>query len=168
MTNREFYLQRHEAELPIFMRVLKALPDDQLAYRPHERSPSAEQIIWLLTGELRAGLDAVIQNRSEWRILPAPPMTVMLEKFESWSHELIDRVSKMADASWERSARFCFVGRVVLEQPIGTFLWFNLFNAIHHRGQLSAYLRAMGGAVPSIYEPSADETARATLANTHV
>jgi uncharacterized damage-inducible protein DinB len=43
------------------------------------------------------------------------------------------------------------------EQPIGQFLWFIHFDAIHHRGQLSAYLRPMGANVPAIYGPSADE-----------
>jgi hypothetical protein len=66
----------------------------------------------------------------------------------------------MADASWERMARFYFAGMVVLEQPMGTFLRFNLFDAIHRPGQLSAYLQAMGGSVPPIYEPAADETYR--------
>ena len=77
----------------------------------------------------------------------------MLEKFENWSQELIDRVSKMSDASWERVARFYFHGTLALEQPVGTFLWLNLFDAIHHRGQLSAYLHPMGAGVPTIYEP---------------
>jgi uncharacterized damage-inducible protein DinB len=45
---------------------------------------------------------------------------------------------------------------VVSEQPIGQFLWFIFVDAIHHRGQLSAYLRPMGGNVPAIYGPSAD------------
>ena len=47
-------------------------------------------------------------------------------------------------------------GKVVSEQPVGQFLWFILFDAIHHRGQLAAYLRPMGGKVPAIYGPSAD------------
>jgi uncharacterized damage-inducible protein DinB len=45
---------------------------------------------------------------------------------------------------------------MVSEQPIGGFLWFILFDAIHHRGQLSAYIRPMGGKVPAIYGPSGD------------
>ncbi len=159
MTNREFYLERQRAELPAFMRVLKALPGDQLNYRPHERSPSAEQIVWLLAGELRTGLDAVINNRAEWKILPPPAMPAMLEKFENWSRELIDRVSKMSEPSWDRMARFYFHGALVLEQAVGTFLWLNLFDAIHHRGELSAYLHPMGVGVPAIYEPPADEAA---------
>ena len=61
MTNREFYLHRQRAELPAFMRVLRALPSDRLDYKPHERSPSAGQIVWLITGELKIGLDAVVE-----------------------------------------------------------------------------------------------------------
>ena len=52
---------------------------------------------------------------------------------------------------------FYYEGKVVSEQPIGQFLWFILFDSIHHRGQLSTYLRPMGGKVPAIYGPSADE-----------
>jgi uncharacterized damage-inducible protein DinB len=159
MTNREFYLERQQAESHAFMRVLKALPVDHLDYRPHERSPTAKEIVWLLTGELRIGLDAVINNRAEWIILPPPAMSEMLEKFETWSWELIDRVSKMSELSWDRVARFYFHGTLALEQPVGTFLWLNLFEAIHHRGQLSAYLHAMGAGVPTIYAPTANEAA---------
>jgi uncharacterized damage-inducible protein DinB len=45
----------------------------------------------------------------------------------------------------------------MMEKPIGEWLLFVLFDAIHHRGQLSAYIRPMGGKVPAIYGPSADE-----------
>ena len=64
----------------------------------------------------------------------------------------------MGDAAWEQPARFFHNGALVLEQPAGAFLWFVLFDSIHHRGQLAAYLRPMGGKVPSIYGPSADDT----------
>jgi uncharacterized damage-inducible protein DinB len=45
-----------------------------------------------------------------------------------------------------------------MERPTVEFLWDFMFDAIHHRGQLSAYLRPMGAKVPSIYGPSADDT----------
>jgi uncharacterized damage-inducible protein DinB len=83
----------------------------------------------------------------------------MLGLFEQWSNELTDTVSKMDEASWNRLAQFYYNGKVVSEQPVGQFLWFILFDAIHHRGQLSAYLRPMGGTVPAIYGPSADSRA---------
>jgi uncharacterized damage-inducible protein DinB len=156
MTLREFYLERRRSELPAFLRVLKSLPGDHLQYKPHDRSPSAEQIVWTLTWELRSCLDVVTQNKAEWKPLPAPPLPEMLELFERWSNELTDHVARMDEASWNRVAQFYVNGKVVSEQPVGQFLWFILFDAIHHRGQLSAYLRPMGCTVPAIYGPSAD------------
>lgn len=157
MTLREFYLQRREAEAPAFMRVLKALPADKLGYKPDERSPSAEQLVWTLTTELKACIDVTNDGKVEGKRTPPPPLDEMLSLYERWSTELSEVVSKLSEADWEKPAQFIFGGKVVLEQPLGTFLWFILFDAIHHRGQLSAYLRPMGGKVPAIYGPSADE-----------
>jgi|SRR5579859_5543875 len=157
MTLREFYLQRRQAEFPVFMRVLKALPKDQLNYKPHDRSPSAGQLVWTLTNELKACVNVVKENKAEWNSAPPPPIDEMLKMFEQLSSELTDRVSKMDEAAWTRMAQFYVNGKVVSEQPVETFLWFIHFDAIHHRGQLSAYLRPMGGKVPAIYGPSADE-----------
>jgi uncharacterized damage-inducible protein DinB len=156
MTLREFYLERQQAEFPAFINVLKALPKDQLSYKPHDRSPSAERLVWTLTAELSACIDVVKTNQAEWKDIPPPPLEEMLEKFELWSKELTELVSKMDDASFDKPAKFYYDGKVVSEQPVGTFLWFILFDSIHHRGQLSAYLRPMGGKVPAIYGPSAD------------
>ena len=159
MTPREFYIERRRAEAPVFLNVLTALPADRLAYKPHDRCPCAEQLVWTLTSELRACLDAATQYKAEWRAQPAHPLNEMLKLFEQWSDELIEIVSGMDEASWNSIAQFYYNGKVVSEQPVGQFLWLILFDAIHHRGQLSAYLRPMGGTVPSIYGPSADSRA---------
>jgi len=159
MTLREFYLERRRVEIPVFLKVLKSLPADRLNYKLHDRSPSAEQVVWTLTNELRSCLDAATEYKAEWRAEPAPPLEEMVQLFERWSNELTERVQNMDEASWNRVAQFYSNGKVVLEQPLGQFLWFILFDAIHHRGQLAAYLRPMGGTVPSIYGPSADSRA---------
>jgi len=156
MTLREFYLERRRAEVPVFLSVLKALPAERLGYQPHDRSPSAEQIVWTLTSELRACVDAATQFRAEWKVEPAPPFREMVDLFERRSNELSDVVSKMDETTWNRAAQFYYNGKVVSEQPVGQFLWYILFDAIHHRGQLSAYLRPMRGKVPGIYGPSGD------------
>lgn len=156
MTLREFYLERRRAELPVFLAVLKALPADRMSYKPHESCPSAEQLVWTLTWELRTCTEIARQSRTEWRGDPAPPLPEMLELFERWSNELVEIVAAMKEDEWNRVAQFYYQGKVVAEKPIGEFLWFIHFDAIHHRGQLSAYLRPMGGKVPSIYGPSAD------------
>jgi uncharacterized damage-inducible protein DinB len=48
-------------------------------------------------------------------------------------------------------------GKLYREAPVGELLWYIFFDAIHHRGQLSTYIRPMGGQVPSIYGPSGDD-----------
>ena len=157
MTLREFYIQRCEAEFPVFMRVLKEIPTNRLRYKSEESSPSEGQLVWTLLGELKTCLDIVNYGKAEWKSPSPPSLNGMLELYDRWSEELIERVRQMDEAAWDRKAKFLFKGKVVLEQSAGEFLWFVLFNAIHHRGQLTAYLRAMGAEVPTIYGASADK-----------
>jgi uncharacterized damage-inducible protein DinB len=77
--------------------------------------------------------------------------------YEKNADDLEKRVAKADDATWERNAKFLMGGQVVWEAPLGEMLWGFLFDAIHHRGQLSTYLRPMGAKVPSIYGPSGDD-----------
>jgi uncharacterized damage-inducible protein DinB len=156
MIPRDFYLERRRAELAGFLRVLQSLPADRLDYKPHDRSPSAAQIVWTLTAELKSCVDAATHHRAEWNTQTPPPFADMVRMFEQWYNELTERVATMDDESWHRVAQFSYGGKVVSEQPVGQFLWFIHFDAIHHRGQLSTYLRPMGGTVPAIYGPSAD------------
>ena len=157
MTLRDFYLKTAKAEFPVFLKVLRELPKD-LSYKPHDRSPSAEQLVWTVTYELKALIDVVDTGKSEWENIKPPSLDEMIGMFEKWSTELLDKVAALDDASQERNAQFLYQGKVVMERPTVEFLWDFMFDAIHHRGQLSAYLRPMGGKVPSIYGPSADDT----------
>ncbi len=63
----------------------------------------------------------------------------------------------MDDAAWNKPGRFVAEGQTRMEMPISGFVWMFFFDAIHHRGQLSTYIRPMGGKVPSIYGPSGDD-----------
>jgi uncharacterized damage-inducible protein DinB len=66
-------------------------------------------------------------------------------------------LSATGDAKWEQDGNMYFGGKLMRTAPIGETVWDFLFDAIHHRGQLTAYLRPMGGKVPSVYGPTADE-----------
>jgi uncharacterized damage-inducible protein DinB len=157
MNDREFFLKRREAEFPAFMKVLNALPHDRINYKPHERSPSAGDLMWTLAGEFQACMDVVQNYKAEWKAITPPSPAEMIATFERSYTELGNCVTKMDDAAWNKAAQFYVDGKVVLEQAAGEFLWFILFDAIHHRGQLTAYLRPMGAKVPAVYGPSADD-----------
>src|ERR1044072_7424222 len=132
MTSREFYLERRRAENPIFVRVMQAIPKEGMDYKPHERSPSAGQIMWTMTNELRSCVMVAKENRGEWMMDPPPPYEEIQRQFEQLLEELTSAVEQMDDAQWDATAKFYFKGKMVNEQPAGQFLWYILFDAIHH------------------------------------
>lgn len=156
-TLREFFLDRLNVETPYFVNMLKALPADRLDYKPHERSQSAHQIAWLMACEMETCVQVATEFKAEWNVSPPAPIHQVIEKFETSAKQLAEMVGRMEEGSWDRKAQFYYQGKMVWETTAGYFFWYILFDAIHHRGQLSAYVRSMGGKVPAIYGPSADE-----------
>jgi uncharacterized damage-inducible protein DinB len=62
----------------------------------------------------------------------------------------------LSDEAWGKPARLMAGTKVEWETTLGQMVWGFLLDLIHHRGQLSVYIRPMGGKVPPIYGPSAD------------
>ncbi len=158
MNTREHYAECFKSEKPKFVRVLQAVPGDQAAYRPHPRSTSAGGLAWLLASELRDACEIVDRGEVNY-VETAEPATLAesVAAYERNAGELEKRLARLDDAAWEKKARFLVEGNVAWEATLGEMLWGFLFDAIHHRGQLSSYLRPMGAKVPSIYGPSADD-----------
>ena len=157
MTNREFHVQCRKNETAAFHRVLNALPVEHWDFRPHEKSQSATQIVWTLVGESQALIDLIDRGEFGFSAPSDAPPPGLIEQFGTTWDTLLERIEKMDDAAWNRSGRFVMNGQVRMEMPVSGFLWLFFFDAIHHRGQLSAYIRPMGGKVPSIYGPSGDD-----------
>src|SRR6266542_357836 len=158
MNTREYYAECFKNEKPKFLRVLTAVPADKAAYRPHPRSSSAGGLVWLLASEL--GDACKLVDNLEVNYVQTPePATVQesVTTYERNAGDLEKRLARLDDAAWAKKARFLVDGNVAWEATLGDMLWGFLFDAIHHRGQLSSYLRPMGAKVPSIYGPSGDE-----------
>ena len=161
MNEREFFIARRESESGTFTRVLDALPKARFDYRPHERSQSAKDLVWTLALESRACCDLIESGRIDWRHQDAPDdVDEVLSAFHGSYKALTERAAKLDDAAWAKPVKFYMDGTLMQEPPLGTFLWYLFFDAIHHRGQLSTYIRPMGGKVPSIYGPSGDDPGR--------
>lgn len=159
MSIREFLQHRWTAERPAFQRVLHALPLSEFAYRPHERSPSAAQILWTLALEAKACCELIDAQESNWAPDPPPiDPEKLVATLEKHTANLGERIGRLDESAWENKARFLVHGNLAREAPLGELLWFMFFDSIHHRGQLSTYIRPMGGKVPSIYGPSGDNS----------
>ena len=70
---------------------------------------------------------------------------------------LIDKLTTMDEGQWLEVGQFYAGDHLIMEAPCQQLAWMMLLDAVHHRGQLSTYLRPMGSKVPSIYGPSADD-----------
>jgi len=154
---REYYMQCLKTEVPTFIKVLKAVPADQAGYKPHPRSTSAGDLVWLLAVELRDACELLESGEVNYAETPAPGVSEAVAAYEKNAANLQAQVAKADDARWDSPARLKMDGKVVWETTVGDMLFGFLFDAIHHRGQLSSYLRPMGAKVPSIYGPSADD-----------
>jgi uncharacterized damage-inducible protein DinB len=154
---REYFKDCFEAEVPKFTRVLKAVPADRASYRPHDRSTSAGDLVWLLASELQDACELVDHGEVSFAMRPAPSVPEAVAAYERNAAALGARLGTLSDAKWDGNARFLVDGKVAWETNLGDMLFGFLFDAIHHRGQLSSYLRPMGAKVPSIYGPSADD-----------
>jgi len=159
MTNREFFIRCWEDEYPVFVKTFKAVPADRWDYRPHPNSRSAADLLWLQVIEKQCWIELLETGKINWAI---PPITMnlaqMIAAYERAHRELAPRLRQVDDSSWAwKPAQFVVGGKVFYETSLGHMFWVGLFDAIHHRGQLTAYIRPMGGKVPAIYGPSADD-----------
>jgi len=165
MTNREFFIECWEQEAPTFVKVMRAVPANKLDYRPHPRSRSTAELVWLQVLEKRCWFELLDAGKITWKV-PPPPMGLeeMIAAYEKSHAELALRLRKVEDKSWEEQlTQFLLNDQVVFETVLGHMFWTGLFDAIHHRGQLSTYLRPMGSKVPAIYTASADDPSLGSL-----
>jgi DinB family len=154
---REYYTQCFKSERPTFVKVMKAVPPDQTAYKPHPRSSSSGDLLWLLATELDDACTLIDRGEVNYVVRPCPGAEESVAAYEKHAAALEERLAKVDDAKWDSKARLMMDGKTVWEATLGDMLFGFLLDAIHHRGQLSSYLRPMGSKVPSIYGPSADD-----------
>lgn len=150
----------HEAEL--FTKVVAAVPDEGLEYQCEPKARTARQIVGHLIGhnqDLEELLsEGAIHHRNEVSFDSVDDAVAELTRSFAALHE---RLAEIDMESWMAPSGF-FVGEhMAMELPRQQLAWMMLFDAIHHRGQLSTYLRPMGSRVPAIYGPSADDQGEA-------
>jgi uncharacterized damage-inducible protein DinB len=161
MSNLEFCIDRRKAEMPAFVRVLKAIPADGLAYRPEPKARTAAELAWLFVSSEAALVTLLDTGTIEWKEAPPPArLEDIVAAFERNAAAVDERLAKLDDSGWEKKGRFVMGGGPPWEEKVSQFVWIFLFDLVHHRGQLSTYLRPMGGKVPSIYGPSADDSGK--------
>jgi uncharacterized damage-inducible protein DinB len=158
-SNQEFFAQCFSNEIPAFVRVLKALPSDRLDYRPHEKNTPAGALAWQVAIEAANLCELLDTGAINFELTPHPKSAdEIAAQFEKSANGAKERLARVDDAKWASQGDFRMGGKSMWQTTVQDLCWGYLFDMIHHRGQLSAYIRPMGGKVPSIYGPSADES----------
>ena len=157
--DKEVHLAHREREHPITLRVLKAFPPEQAFFKPHESSMSAIETAWMMVQRVEGigdeiGADEMTMGEPK----PAPKAWGdVVAAYERAHDRAMRAIRGLSDDAYHGVIGVPMGGDRVDRIRRGDVLWWFLLAMVHHRGQLSVYLRAVGGKVPSIYGPSADE-----------
>ena len=156
-TIADFLVKDFENEMQITLRVFEAVPNNHLDYKPNEKSKSALGLVrhitledeWMLNSIANGNFNPQPDDSDACGIMkPADAIARYKEKVPA----ALNRVRAMSGDQLNKTIDL--LGLIQL--PGINILAMAVKHSVHHRGQLSTYLRPMGGKCPGIYGPSAD------------
>jgi uncharacterized damage-inducible protein DinB len=163
----DYFATLWEGELPATAKVLRNVPDQRRDYKPDDKSRTA----WELATHLALGdvwfIQSIIDGRfnfdAEQERTQAARFQTAEDVADFYEREVPAKLKELRALPADRLTNVVdFFG--MMRQPSVTYLGFANNHSIHHRGQLSSYLRACGSKVPAIYGSSADEVMQAPSA----
>lgn len=159
MSAQKNFIEVFDREHEVTLKVLRAFPADQSEFKPHERSQTARTLAWTFALEQMLIVKA-LNNQIEFGkgFPPAPDdFSAIVEQFERDYHSTRELILQQTEETWHSMTPWFLGPGKMGEITKIQFAWFMVHDQIHHRGQMTVYLRMVGGKVPSIYGPSADE-----------
>ena len=150
------YLPGLKNEQRITTSVIEAIPPDKGDYRPDTISKSALELAWHITATEMRFMDALPAGEFDFTPKPRPDSIKNSHDLAAWyADNFAPRFEKLTKLTNEELVKIVDF-RGVFQLPAAMYLGFVLHHSIHHRGQLSMYLRPMGAKVPAIYGESYD------------
>ena len=157
MKNHEFFASAFANEIPAHQRVLDAIPADKLDFRTHERNRTAGDLAWQIACEFHNVANILENGDINDAGAPRPATKAEIMKhFEAGVEKVQAQLKSVGEERWNAMGKFIIAGNEVGQMPSSALGWLLHNDMIHHRGQISVYLRPMGAKVPSIYGPSGD------------
>jgi uncharacterized damage-inducible protein DinB len=145
-------------------RILERVPEDSFGWKPHEKSMSLGRLAAHVAELPELIIPALTRDELDFAsgdFKPFEPQSTagLLEKFDRNIDAAAELLEKHPDDGMGEKWRLRSGDHVLFEMPRALVVRFvGLNHVIHHRGQLSVYLRLLDVPLPSIYGPSADES----------
>jgi uncharacterized damage-inducible protein DinB len=158
-SERERFRRFYDRESGVTRKVLSAFPGHEAEFKPHDRSNSAKALASTFVIEQIMILKAL---KGEFSLGGGWPKTAdtwdgLLAEFDAGRAEILSLLENSNNDELAGTIVFFTGPGETGDVPLADFVNFMTHDQIHHRGQLSVYLRMAGGKVPAIYGPSADE-----------
>jgi uncharacterized damage-inducible protein DinB len=151
-----FFLGALKTESRTTKKILEAVPADKMNYQPDSCAKTANELLRHIAVADNMFLATVINGAFNPTAVAIPENVKTSQEVASWYEQTyarnFDALTKLTGEQLVKIVDF----RGMLQQPAVLFLQFGLVHTIHHRGQLSTYLRPMGSKVPAIYGESYD------------
>jgi uncharacterized damage-inducible protein DinB len=158
MSTRAFLCTLLSRERDLFAQVIRAVPQERLDYQPDSKARTARQLVEHLLGHhldlAELVTDGSLHHRNHEYFDSLGEAT---ERLDEAYAAILDATHSLSDEEWGAAMPYYVEGDYVMDAPRERLAWMLYLGAVHHRGQLSTYLRPMGSAVPAIYGPSADD-----------
>jgi len=163
MNNSDMLLPEFDREMESTRKILASVPDGKWDWKPHAKSMSLGTLAGHITDMPTWAADTLKKDSLSLEpgdykpYIPSSPAD-LVSHFEEKRAEARALIEKASDEAMFRVWTMSWAGKKVVEMPRVAVLRSMIMNhMIHHRGQLSVYLRLLDAPVPGMYGPSADE-----------
>jgi len=164
MAIKDTLLPEFDHEMALARKVIERVNNEKFSWQPHEKSMTlgrlathvAEIPMWGFTILNDAEFNMVA---GDYKPVPAASVADILALLDAQVTRIRAVLDAKSDAELTSPWTFKADGKEVFTMPrVAAWRAWVMNHMIHHRGQLSVYLRQTGSRVPSIYGPSADES----------
>ena len=160
MSIADTLLPEFDQEMATTRRVLERVPSDKGKWKPHQKSfPLAHlaQLVSGMPGWITNMLRETALDLASYPGYSYETTETLLAAFDKHVKEARAALAASKDADYQVPWSLKHGDRVLMTMPRGTVVRQTINHLVHHRGQLTVYLRLLDVPVPSIYGPSADE-----------
>jgi uncharacterized damage-inducible protein DinB len=160
MTTAEFLLAELDEEMPPTRRLLERVPSDKGPWKPHPKSFALGHLAQLVA--TMPGWIANMARSSELDLAQVPGYSfqsteTLVATFDTLVREAREALAAARDEDFAAPWSLRHGERVLFTAPRGAVLRQTINHLVHHRGQLTVYLRLLDVPIPSMYGPTADE-----------
>jgi len=160
MTIGESMLPEFDSEMATTRRVLERVPSDKGEWKPHPKSFSIAHLAQLVAGMpgwITATLRTSALDLAGFKGYSVETTETLLAVFDKNVREAREALAAATESDFAKPWQLKRGDQVLMSLPTGPVVRQNINHLVHHRGQLTVYLRLLDVPVPSIYGPTADE-----------